>query len=109
MNVITTKKRVIAGALAILFVAPVFGGTPKLIRDNASENAALSMDADPFFKKSLEEETPSTIKIYNSEDELIYESTRMESDSPDAKLIRLLNKSDYLTSYDKISYFRLNE
>ena len=109
MNFIRTKKRAIAGALAVLFAVPAFAGIPKMDKSGNYETTVNKMDADPFFKKSLEEEIPATIKIYNYNDELVYECERKRGDAPDVRLIKLLNKSDYLTTNDKISYFRLND
>lgn len=109
MNLIRTKKSAIAGALAILFAMPAFAGTPKMDRNSHLQKSVNKMETDPFFQKSIEDEIPTTIQIYNYQDELVYESARKRTGTPDIKLIKLLNKSDHLITTDKISYFRLNE
>ena len=109
MNLIRTKKSAIAGVLAMLFAVPAFAGTPKIDRNSHLKKSVNKMETDPFFQKSMEDEIPTTIKIYNYQDELVYESARKRTDAPDIKLVKLLNKSDYLVTNDKISYFRLNE
>ncbi|MEQ8927127.1 MAG: hypothetical protein RLO81_15005 [Fulvivirga sp.] len=110
MKFIRTNKRAIAGALAILFSAPVFGGTMEIKpKEEELKDKASKMEMDPFFKRSLENKQPTTYKIYNQQDELVYQSTPGISNDPDVKLVKLLNGSDFLLADESISYFRLND
>ncbi|QSE98983.1 hypothetical protein [Fulvivirga lutea] len=110
MKFIRTNKRVIAGALALIFTAPVFGGTMEIKpKEEELKDKMSKMESDPFFKKSLENQESTTYKIYNQQDELVYESTQNATGNPDVKLVKLLNGSDFLASDETISYFRLNE
>ena len=51
-----------------------------------------------------EGEVTSVYKVYNSSDQLVYE-TRNENDE---KFTQLIRKSDFITEVNKISYYKLS-
>ena len=51
-----------------------------------------------------EGEVTSVYKVYNSSDQLVYET----SNEKDEKFTQLIRKSDFLTEVNKISYYKLS-
>ncbi len=52
----------------------------------------------------IEKEETSVYKVYNSSDQLVYE-TRNKNDK---KFTQLIRQSDFITEVNKISYFKLS-
>ena len=51
-----------------------------------------------------EGEVTSVYKVYNSSDQLVYET----SNEKDEKFTQLIRKSDFITEVNKISYYKLS-
>lgn len=107
MQMLKTKKKVLALVMAALFTAPTFGGAVIPTNIDIEEKVELNFEElDPFYKSMV---TTTTYKIYDFNDHLVYEATLDMEEKPDIELLKLLNKSDFLAESNAISYFRLNQ
>lgn len=107
MQMLRTNKKVLAVVMAALFTAPTFGAIVTPSGDEKKEEVELNFEElDPFYKSTV---TNTTFKIYDSNDNLVYETTLNKEEVPDIKLLKLLNQSDFLAENETISYFRLND
>lgn len=108
MNALRSNKKLLAGALAVLIAAPSFGGTIDTTGEKENEETLNYEVLDPFFEKDNKLQAV-TFKIYDYQDNLVFEKTLDKSESPDMKLVKLLNKSDYLAENGSVSYYRIND
>ncbi len=106
MNVLSNKKRILAAAMAVLIAAPSFAGVTTTEKDKKG-NELNYESLDPFYNQD-NGNNPMTFKIYDYSDNLVYESTLTKDDVAEVKLIKLLNKSDFMAENGNTSYFRLN-
>jgi hypothetical protein len=69
-----------------------------------SDQQAIELILDSSFEIDHENTSNDLYKIYNSTDQLVYETTN----SKDEKLIQLMKSCDFITEVDKISYYKLS-
>jgi hypothetical protein len=106
MNNLNQKSIIIFGILvaSIIILSNISYGKPMIIDHSfqleqnyqLTELQTLVNEIDPGLNNEI-------IKIYNSSDELIYETR----DQEDERIQILIIKSDFLTEINKIKYFKL--
>lgn len=108
MEALRTNKKLLASALAVLIAAPSFGGVIGSTDPKENNNELNYEELDPFFEQDNQYQDV-TFKIYDFEDNLVLEQTLKKDEPKSMKLVKLLNKSDYLTENGVVSYYRLND
>lgn len=97
-NLLTTKISVLFLGMILILSQPIYAtdGDKKL--STVKEDAGFPI---------LDDTT--TFKIYDEDDSLIYKVTLSQIDQPDEKLVKYLNKSDFLVEYRHEKIYRLNK
>ena len=119
-NIITKKLTLIIGmVMGTLILASILAHADpikKVAKDTTAVNdeAALMVE---ILEQWEEEENllaefkalnPPTVKIFDANDELIYEAVVEDIETTeDKKLLLLINQSDFLMSYANTSYYKL--
>jgi len=70
--------------------------------DIVTQTEQLAQDILKSNTKSQEDS--ETYKVYNNADQLVYQTTNKK----DTKLTQLIQKSDFITEVDKITYYKLS-
>ena len=106
-SIINNNKRAIATALAALIAFPSIAGVTGEGTEPSGDKEVVTLVMDPFFETDNQFESV-TYMIYDHDDNLIYEKTLKKGESAEVKLVKLLNKSDFMTELSGTSYFRYN-
>ena len=105
MHSLRKRKKVLAMVMAVLFATPALAGIATDPKNPKNDDLDVEV-YDEFSQSSFD---TTTIKIYDHQDNLVYENTLMADEVPSLDLLKLLNKSDFLVDDNTTSYFRLND
>ena len=89
----------------------------KVIKDKTTKAEEAALEAE-VLKQLMKEENlpvafealnPPSVKIFDANDELIYEAIVDDIETTkDKKLLSLIHQSDFLMSYENTSYYKLS-
>ena len=106
MDNLKNKSIIILGVLVatIIIFSNISYGDPIIIDHNfqAEQDYQLT-EIQLLLNESVPDYTSEIIQIYNSSNELIYETR----DKEDERMQILINKSDFLTDINQIKYYKL--
>ena len=122
LNSITRKLALITGiamGAIIMTTTLVNAGTAKkLVNDKNAEAKEAAVEAEVLaqleeeenFLAEFEATSLPTVKIFGSNDELIYEGTVNTFETiEDKELLSLIHRSDFLMSLENTSYYKLHK
>ena len=119
LNIITKKLTLITGiAMGVLIMTTTLVNAEPTDKDKAAEAKVAAVEAEVLAQLEEEENLLAefkainlpTIKIFDSNDELIYEVTVDNiEDIKDKKVISLIHQSDFLMSFENTSYYKLHK
>ena len=119
LNNITKKLTLITGiAMGVLIMTTTLVNAEPTDKDKAAEAKVATLEAEVLAQLEEEENLLAefkalnlpTIKIFDANDELIYEVTVDNiEDIKDKKVLSLIHQSDFLMSFENTSYYKLHK
>ena len=111
-NIITKKPTLITGiAMGALILASTLAHADpikKVTKEKTPEAEEAALEAEELLA-AFESLDPPSVKIFNANDELIYEAVVEDIETTkDKKLLSLIHQSDFLMSYENTSYYKLS-
>ena len=111
-NIITKKPTLIKGiAMGALILASMLAHADpikKVTKDKTKEAEEVALETEELLA-AFESQDPSSVKIFDTNDELIYEAVVEDIETTkDKKLLSLIHQSDFLMSYENTSYYKLS-